>query len=88
MHGNVAEWCLDRYESNFYFQPEASGLNPVNNSASIYRVIRGGGFGYPANRMRSAARWHLDIRNWDPSIGFRPAFTLPIIDEEDAEAEE
>jgi len=88
MHGNVAEWCLDRYSLNFYSLPEASDLNPVNDISGLDRIIRGGSKNDGAQYLRSAARFHLGFQAWSGGVGFRPAFTLPIVDDEEAEAEE
>lgn len=43
MSGNVAEWCLDYYDENYYFKC-ANKHNPCNTDVSKYRVIRGGSF--------------------------------------------
>lgn len=42
MSGNVAEWCLDYYDKDFY--KKCSKKNPVNTKQSEMRVIRGGSF--------------------------------------------
>ncbi len=44
MYGNVTEWCLDRYEADFYQKPMAQrGGNAWNESDSEYpHVVRGG----------------------------------------------
>jgi formylglycine-generating enzyme required for sulfatase activity len=58
MHGNVWEWCWDRYED---YDAEARD-NPSGAASGMYRVIRGGGwYGFPQN-LRSASR-----------IGFTPS---------------
>ena len=43
MSGNVAEWCLDYYEDDFYIQ-SANSHNPLNTSKSSFHVVRGGSF--------------------------------------------
>jgi len=60
MHGNVLEWCHDRWASDYY------GMSPFEDpsgpAAGSYRVIRGGGRGDDAPYCRASAR------NW-----FNPA---------------
>jgi len=82
MHGNVAEWVLDRYDPKGYL---STGI--VTPETELYpRVVRGGSFRDQPERVRSAARgfskkawkqrdpqfpkslwWHTDA----PQIGFR-----------------
>ncbi len=68
MHGNVAEWVLDRYDAEFYKKSPA--LQPVNKPGDEKwgHVIRGGSFKDTAEKLRSAARRvsdHTFMRN-DP----------------------
>lgn len=59
MAGNVAEWCMDQYDSNFY---SMSGYNnPVNLPEDGYRgyirrVYRGGSYKDSAWSIRTSAR--------------------------------
>ncbi len=58
MHGNVAEWVLDQYTTDFYGKL-ASGVtkNPLATPKTIYpRVVRGGGWTNGPSLLRSAAR--------------------------------
>ena len=66
MHGNVAEWCVDRYKADFY-APLANKLslnpfNPPTDNRYGY-VARGGSWIDPAEKCRSAARRASD-KDW------------------------
>jgi len=54
MHGNLYEWCRDRYDKNFY--KKAGNVDPENTSEIGCHVLRGGSFYYVAARCRSAVR--------------------------------
>ncbi len=60
MHGNVAEWVLDRYEPDFYtkFEPDQTAIFPVclPNGDEYPRVVRGGSWYDDPPLLRSAAR--------------------------------
>ncbi len=60
IHGNVAEWCLDRYDENFYsmFKPDVPATSPVliPGSEKFPHVVRGGSWDDKAGRVRCAAR--------------------------------
>ena len=73
MHGNVWEWCSDRYDKKL-----SGGIDPAGPGVTSFRVRRGGGWGtgpgYP-HGCRSAARTFVDS---DPpgrisDLGFRVA---------------
>jgi formylglycine-generating enzyme required for sulfatase activity len=60
MHGNVYEWCWDRYGENYYTATGA-GTDPRGPSTGSYRVNRGGSWFYGNNGnnaqyVRSASR--------------------------------
>lgn len=62
MHGNVWEWEEDWYHGSYAEQP---------SQAPMDRVLRGGGYDYPAKGSASAFRYHfLPIRS-NHVIGFR-----------------
>ncbi|MES1167498.1 MAG: formylglycine-generating enzyme family protein, partial [Pseudomonadota bacterium] len=72
MHGNVAEWCLDRYAD----YPGGSLTDPTGPPAGTSRVYRGGGWNSPEPGVRSATRYAADPGNRDSFIGFRLALVL------------
>ncbi len=76
-HGNVAEWCQDVYDRDFYTRPEARARNPVCRSASFIRVRRGGAWNLHALACRSATRGGLPPGDRSPSLGLRLAAPYP-----------
>jgi formylglycine-generating enzyme required for sulfatase activity len=72
MHGNVAEWCLDLYDKNYYktFNPlvpvEAPVLIPGDQQYP--HLVRGGSWDDAATRLRCAARRasNLEWNRQDP----------------------
>lgn len=73
MHGNVAEWCLDRYEADLYskYAPGAVTVNPIVIPDKEYpRVARGGSWDDDPPALRSAARNHStsEWKQQDPQI--------------------
>ena len=76
MYGNVYEWCLDRYDNNYYDECTRQGTveNPTGPETGSYRVLRGGYWGGFARYCRSADRDNADPGLRYDSIGFRPVF--------------
>ena len=68
VHGNVAEWTLDRYWDR---HPGGSVTDPVNKSQGRGRTLRGGSWEDSADRVRSAAREGVPNSATRNSIGFR-----------------
>lgn len=68
VHGNVAEWTLDRYWDRL---PGGAVTDPLNTSRGRGHAIRGGGWPTAAHLCRSSARDSLlpdSTRNW---VGLR-----------------
>jgi len=66
MHGNVAEWCLDRYDKAFYASFEGKSADrPVSlpNDRRFTHVVRGGSWADEPDRLRSAVRRGSD-KSW------------------------
>jgi len=65
MHGNVWEWCQDRYDTNYYQSSPSN--NSKGASAGSDRVLRGGSWGSYAQGCRKmvaavcpfSERWHF-----------------------------
>ncbi|NBD38499.1 MAG: SUMF1/EgtB/PvdO family nonheme iron enzyme [Verrucomicrobia bacterium] len=68
VHGNVAEWTLDRYWDRL---PGGREIEPLNLSRGRGRAVRGGSWRDSADRVRSAARKGLPSDAERNSLGFR-----------------
>lgn len=68
MHGNVWEWCLDRWEG---LLPGGSVTNLPSRSEGTLRVARGGSWLYEGWACRSANRDDLSPANRCSDVGFR-----------------
>lgn len=85
MHGNVWEWCEDVWHDNYYGAPPDGSAWLVERparrgliirmgppGAGPARVVRGGGWAYPAADCRSAYRNGISPGNsYDVALGFR-----------------
>lgn len=76
MHGNVWEWCWDRYKLD--------SLTRVRDWDDLrqfvkpeWRVVRGGSFYNPPETLRSARRGRFRPEDWDALQGFRCVRILP-----------
>ncbi|QTA92196.1 formylglycine-generating enzyme family protein [Desulfonema magnum] len=67
MHGNVWEWCLDRF--NLYVSNSAT--DPAGAYAAVERVYRGGSWSVSARYCRSANRDSGNPNDRLSSLGFR-----------------
>jgi len=68
MHGNVWEWCLDRWSGAL---PGGAMTNRVLIPDGTLRVVRGGSWLYEARFCRSANRDTCGILNRCSDVGFR-----------------
>ncbi len=68
MHGNVWEWCWDRYGA---YGPETD--DPDGAESGIHRVNRGGGWNDFGRHLRSAYRAAYPPENRTFNLGFRLA---------------
>jgi len=74
MHGNVWEWCYDRFGK--YSTGRAT--DPAGPSTGSFRVLRGGCWGNYARFCRSAFRNNGTTSRHDDDLGFRLALrTVP-----------
>ena len=72
MHGNVWEWCSDRYGE----YPEGPVIDPVGPDEGSRRVVRGGFWDCDAQYCRSAQRFkRIPSIPPDSYIGFRVALS-------------
>jgi formylglycine-generating enzyme required for sulfatase activity len=71
MHGNVAEWCFDRYHA----YSSIVATDPVGGEIGGERVRRGGSWDSPSRFCRSAARDKADPFTRNNTIGFRVALS-------------
>ncbi len=71
MHGNVWDWCSDRYGS----YPEGSVIDPVGPNEGGRRVFRGGSWFVYARWCRSAFRFWSVSADFNGLLGFRLALS-------------
>lgn len=69
MHGNVWEWCLDRYAENYADTPcDGSAYGVASDKG---RVLRGGSYNADADKCSSTSRINLGSGGKNYFIGFR-----------------
>jgi formylglycine-generating enzyme required for sulfatase activity len=80
MHGNVAEWCADYYDPDYYKNSPkqdpkgpAQGVVPTDFQNDFYRVVRGGCWLDEARACRAAYRFRLQSAEQYRWVGFRVA---------------
>ena len=71
MHGNVWEWCADRYQAIY---PSGSVTDPSGLSSGPTRVVRGGSWFFPGTDLRSAKRNYYTPGYRTGGLGFRVGF--------------
>jgi len=71
MHGNVMQWCQDRYDEDYYGKSEAENPQGPAQDAFCF-VMRGGAWEITPVGCRSARRgWSLPADIRDNGLGFR-----------------
>lgn len=68
--GNVSEWVADWFSESF---PRSDARNPKGPESGTGRVIRGGGWYDPAERIAATRRMYASPSNRADDIGFRCA---------------
>jgi formylglycine-generating enzyme required for sulfatase activity len=76
MHGNVREWCWDRYADNYFGQSPFE--DPLGPSQGVGRVTRGGLWDYDPRDCRTAERDGDTPDRVGFALGFRVARVLSI----------
>ncbi len=69
MHGNVYEWCADRY-GDYANDPQ---VNPQGPPSVVSRVVRGGSWVSSGGSVRSAGRYWIEPGGRYLHVGFRIA---------------
>jgi sulfatase modifying factor 1 len=70
LSGNVTEWVADWFSESF---PINEARNPKGPESGTGRVLRGGGWYDPAERISAARRMYASSSNRADDIGFRCA---------------
>jgi formylglycine-generating enzyme required for sulfatase activity len=76
MHGNVWEWCLDHWHSNYEWAPD-DGSAWLTDDEGAERVVRGGSWYFYPRFCRCASRFNRYPDNDYNNIGFRVVCELP-----------
>ena len=76
MHGNVSEWCMDVWHSDYDLAP-SDGASWEKGGDKKYRVMRGGSWNLNSARCRSATRFKSLPGERLPDAGFRIVLALP-----------
>lgn len=72
MHGNVMEWCQDRWPGPISSYPATAVVDPLEtNPLFVYRIARGGAWFFYRDAARSASRSGYLSDTWAQFCGFR-----------------
>jgi formylglycine-generating enzyme required for sulfatase activity len=74
MHGNIWEWCLDRFSEDYTNTPTDGSAYGVANDKG--RVLRGGSFNADAQKCSCSSRINLGSGGKNYFIGFRVVIEL------------
>ena len=74
VHGNAREWCLDRYQGDYYNNPPVD--DPAGPSSGESHLLRGGAFLANPEFTRSASRLANRPDYRFHHIGFRPVLVI------------
>ena len=75
MHGNVYEWCEDKWHGNYEGAPKDGSA--WTRSDDSRRLLRGGSWCLSARRCRSARRNNISQRDTENNISFRVVLAVP-----------
>ena len=74
MHGNIWEWCLDRFAEDYTNTPTDGSAYGVANDKG--RVLRGGSFNADAQKCSCSSRINLGSGGKNYFVGFRVVIEL------------
>lgn len=71
MAGNVAEWCFDVYDREFYLSENSRFRNPFRSGGGTLRSVRGGSWKGMCRDARTMDREGIEPGRMDEALGFR-----------------